>query len=41
LPEEVDAGLMSISYIRDVSEKFKCIAKRYNIKTVFKTSHKL
>jgi len=32
---------MSIPYIRDVSEKFKCIAKRYNIKTVFKTSHTL
>jgi len=31
---------MSIPYIRDVSEKFKCIAKRYNIKTVF-TSHTL
>jgi predicted GIY-YIG superfamily endonuclease len=40
-PEEVGAGLMSIPYIRDVSEKFECIAKRYNIKTVFKTSHTL
>lgn len=32
---------MSIPYIRDVSDKFKCIAKRYDIKAVFKTSHTL
>ena len=32
---------MSIPYTRDVSEKFKCIAKMYNIKTVFKMSHTL
>jgi hypothetical protein len=32
---------MSITYIIDDSEKLKCIAKRYNIITVFKTRHTL
>jgi hypothetical protein len=41
LPEEVGAGLMSLPYIRNVSEKFKYIAKRYNNKTFFKTCHTL
>jgi len=30
---------ISIPYIRGVSAKFTCIANRYNIKMVFKTSH--
>jgi hypothetical protein len=34
-------GLMSITYIRGFSEKFKRISNLYNIKTVFKSWHSL
>jgi len=34
-------GFISINYTRGVSEKFKSIVNRYNIRTVFKTLHTL
>jgi len=34
-------GFISINYTRGVSEKFKNIVNRYNIRTVFKTLHTL
>jgi hypothetical protein len=33
--------LISIPYVRGVSEKFKCTVNKYNIRTVFKTRHTL
>jgi predicted GIY-YIG superfamily endonuclease len=30
-----------IPYVKGVSEKFKCIGNRYNIRTIFKTKHTL
>jgi len=34
-------GFLSISYTRGVSEKFKRVVNRYNIKTVFRKRHTL
>jgi hypothetical protein len=30
---------MHIPYVKDVSEKFRCIGNQYNIRTIFKTKH--
>jgi hypothetical protein len=32
-------GSMHIPYMKGVSEQFKCIGNRYNIRTIFKTKH--
>jgi hypothetical protein len=42
LKKEVNhSGFISIQYLTDISEKFKCIANRYNIKPVCKMRHTL
>jgi hypothetical protein len=35
--EKKPLGYMFISYMKGISEKFKCIGKHYNIRTLFKT----
>jgi hypothetical protein len=37
--EEKPLGSVYIPYVKGVSEKFKRIGNRYNIRTVFKTKH--
>jgi hypothetical protein len=37
--EENTLGSVRIPYVRGVSEKFKHIGNRYNIRTIFKTKH--
>jgi hypothetical protein len=39
--EEKPLGSVYIPYVKGVSEKFKRIGNRYNIRTIFKTKHKL
>jgi hypothetical protein len=39
--EEKPLCYLYIPYVKGVLEKFKCIANRYNIKTIFKTKHTL
>jgi hypothetical protein len=39
--EENPLGSVYIPYVKGVSEKFKRIGNRYNIRTIFKTKHKL
>jgi hypothetical protein len=39
--EKKPLGSVYIVYMKDVSEKFKRIGNRYNIRTVFKTKHTL
>jgi hypothetical protein len=39
--KEKPLGSVYIPYVKDVSEKFKCIGNWYNIKTIFKTKHTL
>jgi hypothetical protein len=39
-PSEVKSlGTVYIPYVKGVSEKFKCIENRYNIRTIFRTKH--
>jgi hypothetical protein len=37
--EEKPLGSVYIPYVKGISEKFKCIGNRYNIRTIFKTKH--
>jgi hypothetical protein len=39
--EEKPLGFVYIPYVKGISEKFRCIGNRYNIRTIFKTKHKL
>jgi hypothetical protein len=39
--EENPLGSVHIPYVKGVSEKFERIGNRYNIRTIFKTKHKL
>jgi hypothetical protein len=39
--EEKSLGYVYIPYVKGVSEKFKRIGNRYNIKTIFRTKHTL
>jgi hypothetical protein len=39
--EEKPLGSLCIPYVKGVSEKFKCIGNRYNIRAIFKTKHTL
>jgi hypothetical protein len=37
--EEKPLGYVCIPYVKGVSEKFRCIGNRYNIRMMFKTKH--
>jgi hypothetical protein len=39
--KEKPLGSVYIPYVKGISEKFKCIWNRYNIRTIFKTKHAL
>jgi hypothetical protein len=39
--EKKSLGSLYIPYVKDVSETFKCIGNRYNVRIIFKTKHTL